>query len=87
MINIFGKKRESLRIKKSKACRALYVDGHGTEEINILLITEEGHRLDLQIPHRMAPDLIGQLTDAYEAINPPLSRRNNQAAGWDGQGT
>lgn len=84
---IFGKKRESLRIKQSKACRALYMDGAGTEEINIMLVTEEGEKLDLQIPHRMAPDLIGQLTDAYEAINPPLSRRNNAAASWDGQGT
>lgn len=83
-MKIFGKKRESLRIKKSRACRALYADGPGTEEIEIHLITEEGERLDLQLHHRSVPELIGQLTDAYEAINPPLSRRNNPAATWAG---
>lgn len=84
MMFIFGKKRESLRIKKSRACRALYVDGNGTEEIEVHLITEEGHRLDLQLPHRQVPALIGQLTDAYEAINVPLHYRRNGQAGWDG---
>lgn len=86
-MKIFGKERQSLRITKSRACRALYADGAGTEEIEVHLITEDGDRLDLQFHHRSIPQLIGQLTDAYEAINPPLSRRNNQAAGWDGQGT
>lgn len=86
-MRIFGRKRETLRIKKAVACRALYMDGPGTQEINITLHTEDGERLDLQLPFLAAPALIGQLTDAYEAIVPPLSRRNNQAAGWDGSGT
>lgn len=86
-MRIFGKERQSLRVKKIRACRALYVDGDGTEEIEIHFITEEGQRLDLQIPHRAAPELIGQLTDAYEAINPPLSRRNNREADWGEFGT
>lgn len=82
MLKIFGKNRESLRIKMVRACRALYADGPGTEEIEIHLITEEGQRLDLQFHHRAIPELIGQLTDAYEAINPPLSRRRNWASTW-----
>lgn len=81
-MKIFGKERESLRIKKAAAARALYMDGNGTQEIEIRLVTEDGDRLDLQIPFLMAPALIGQLTDAYEAIVPPLSRRNNPAAQW-----
>lgn len=86
-MRIFGKERASLVIKKVKAARALYVDGAGTEQIDIYLITADGERLDLQLNHRIVPHLIGELTDAYEAINPPLSRRNNAAASWDGQGT
>ena len=81
-MKIFGRNRESLRIKKAQACRALFVDGNGTQEIEIRLRTEEGDELALQIPFLMAPALIGQLTDAYEAIVPPLSRRNNPAAQW-----
>lgn len=81
-MKIFGKNRESLRIKKAQAARAIFVNGEGTQEIEIRLITEEGDRLDLQIPFLMAPSLIGQMTDAYEAIVPPLSRRNNPAAQW-----
>lgn len=79
-MKIFGKERESLRIKAARSCRALYMDGNGTEEIEIHLITDDGQRLDLQLPHRLAPALIGELTDAYEAINPPLSRRHNYQA-------
>lgn len=84
MLFIFGKKRESLRIKKAKAARALYADGPGTEEIEVRLLTENGERLDLQFHHRAIPYLIGELTDAYESINPPLSRRHNYNAGWEG---
>lgn len=83
-MKIFGRERQSLRIDKARACRALYADGPGTEEVEVHLITEEGQRLDLQFHHRSIPDLIGQLTDAYEAINPPLNRRVNPASGWSG---
>ena len=86
-MRIFGRERQSLRIKKLRAVRALYADGPGTEEIHIELLTETGEKLALQFHHRSVPALIGELTDAYEAINPPLSRRTNMAAGWDGQGT
>lgn len=86
-MKIFGRERDSLRIKKIKAARALFMDGNGTEELEVKFLTDDGQILTLQIPHRLAPALIGELTDAYEAINPPLSRRNNQAAHWDGQGT
>lgn len=81
-MKIFGRNRDSLRIKKAQATRALFMDGNGTQEIEIRLRTEEGDELALQIPFLLAPVLIGQLTDAYEAIVPPLSRRNNPAAQW-----
>lgn len=86
-MKIFGRERASLKIKKVRAIRALYMDGPGTEEIEIHLLTDDNQRLDLQFSPKDIPNLIGQLTDAYEAINVPLSRRNNAAASWDGQGT
>lgn len=81
-MRIFGRERQSLRLKKVQATRALFMDGQGTQEIEIRLRTENGEELALQIPFLMAPELIGQLTDAYEAIVPPLSRRNNPSAQW-----
>lgn len=86
-MRIFGKERQSLTISKVRAARAVYATEAGTEQVEIHFITSDGHRLDLQFNQRLIPGLIGQLTDAYEAINPPLSRRHNAAAGWDGQGT
>lgn len=83
-MRIFGRERQSLRIKKVRAVRAVYADGEGTEEIEIHLITEEGQRLDLQLHHRLAPDLIGDLTDAYQAIVPPLGWRRNRDAEFGG---
>ena len=85
-MKIFGRERASLSIKRSRAVRALYADGPGTEQIEVHLITEGGERLDLQFHHRDIPALIGQLTDAYEAINPPLARRSNYQASWEGAG-
>ena len=82
MMKIFGRERASLVIAQVRAVRALYADGPGTEQIEIHLRTPDGQRLDLQLHHRAIPHLIGELTDAYEAINPPLSRRNNSAASW-----
>ena len=86
-MKIFGKERDSLKIKAVRAVRAKYAIEAGTEEVEVHLKTSEGHRLDLQFSIRDIPNLIGELTDAYEAINPPLSRRNNAAASWDGSGT
>lgn len=82
-MRIFGKERQSLKIKAIRAVRAMYADGPGTQEVEIHFITEDGQRLDLQIPFQLAPDLIGDLTNAYEAISPPLSARRNRAASWD----
>lgn len=83
-MRIFGRNKESLRIKKVRAARCLYMDGPGTQEIEIRLMTEDGEILDLQLPFQVAPKLIGELTDAYESIVPPLSRRQNWQAGWSG---
>lgn len=81
-MRIFGKERQSLRIKRMRACRALFMNGEGTEEIEIQLITDDGEKLDLQVPYRLAPGLIQQLTSAHEAISPPV--RSTRAADWLG---
>ena len=83
-MRIFGRDRQSLRIKKVRAARCKYMDGPGTEEVEVRLMTDGGEILDLQVPFQLIPKLIGELTDSYESIVPPLSRRQNWQAGWDG---
>ena len=83
-MKIFGKERESLKVSRWRAVRAKFMVGDGHEEVEIQLLTEDREKLTLRVPQRLVPELIGQLTDAYEAINPPLSRRRNAQAGWDG---
>jgi hypothetical protein len=83
-MKLFGKNKETLRIKRVKVARALYADGPGTQEIEVRLMTEDGEILDLQFHHFLAPEFIGQMTDAYESIVPPLARRGNAQASWDG---
>lgn len=82
---IFGKKRESLRIKKVQAARAVFMDGNGTEEIEIRLRTDDGERLDLQLPYRLAPRLVQELMIAHDAISPPmrLGQWNSQQQGME----
>ena len=83
-MKLFGKNKETLQVKRWRAVRAMFVIGDGHEEVEIQLITKDNEKLTLRVPQREVPQLIGELTDAYEAINPPLSRRRNGQAGWDG---
>lgn len=81
-MRIFRKERESLRVKKIKASRAVFIDlDH--QEIEITFQTEEGDILTLQLPTRLAHVLISEATSAYLAINPPL-RTGSDYATWDG---
>lgn len=78
---IFGKERQSLRIKKARAARAIFVNTE-TQEVEVQLLTDDGERLELQIPSSVAHTLIMHMTEAYLAINPPL--RTGAAADWQG---
>jgi len=78
-MRIFGKERQSLRIKKAVAARAVYDNGEGLQEIELRLLTEDGERLTLQIPPSLARKLTLELSSAYEAINPPLRSSRNAA--------
>lgn len=80
---IFGRKRESLRIKKLKASRAVFVD-RDIQEVELSLITDDNERLDLQIPDRLIAPLIQQLTISYQAIHPPIHGSGSLRAGWEG---
>lgn len=82
-MRIFGRERETLKIKKVRACRAVYQLHQEHEEIEIELHTEDGEKLTLQLPFRLAPQLVQQLTIAHEAINPPM-RTGSRAADWAG---
>lgn len=82
MMKIFGRNRESLRIKKVRASRAVFIN-QDVQEVEINLITEDGERLDLQLPSRLVPGLIQGLSIAYTAINPPL-RSGDWQSSWQG---
>lgn len=82
-MKIFGRNKESLVIQRIRATRAVFVN-EDVQEVHIDFITNTGERLVLQLNPKMVPSLIGELTDSYEAINPPLSHRRNWTAGWDG---
>lgn len=82
-MKIFGKERQSLRIRRAKAARALYMDGPGTEEVEITLLTENNELLTLQLPPQAVHQLVNELTDAYEAVCPPLTSGRGFAR-WEG---
>jgi hypothetical protein len=83
MMKIFGKRRESLKVKKVRAARAVYMDGPGTEEIEITFLTEGNELLTLRMRPHLTHVLIRELASAYEAVAPPL-RTNTEYAVWDG---
>lgn len=81
-MRIFGKERQSLRIQKVKASRAVFIN-QDVQEVEISLITEDGERLDLQLPSRLAPKLIQEMMLSYQAIHPPIQTGGFQAT-WQG---
>jgi hypothetical protein len=81
IMRIFSKERESLRIRKARASRAIYVD-KDVQEIDLEVETEDGERLTLRMSPRVAHTIISHMQTSYEAINPPLNR--GSAAQWDG---
>lgn len=78
----FFKGKESTLVKKIRATRAVYL-GPDQEEVNVEFVNEEGEKLTLRINPKQVPGLIGDLSAAYEAINPPL-RRNSNYSDWQG---
>lgn len=82
-MRIFRKERQSLRIDRIRAARALFMDGHGTEEIEVTFRTEEGDILTLQMKPHLAHRLVNEVSIAYQAICPPI-RQYDGAAQWLG---
>lgn len=82
-MKIFGKNRDSLRIKKLRASRAVFVNTD-VQEVELSLMTDDNERLDLQIPDRLLGPLIQQLTISYNAIHPPINSQGSYQATWQG---
>lgn len=80
-MKLFGKNKETLRIQKVRASRAVYVRPGNPEEqeVELALITEDGERLDLRMRTGLVRQLILDLMDSYEAIAPPLNRGSRNA--------
>lgn len=78
----FFKGKESTRVKKIGASRAIYVNPD-LNEIHITFISEDNEKLTLELSPSQARDLIEFMTVSYQAINPPL-RGGSYAANWQG---
>lgn len=84
-MRLFGRERESLRIKKARGAKVVIQTVlDETIEINLRVITEDGEALDLVLPDRILPGIIQDLTIVYESIHPPLRTIGGRAAGWQG---
>ena len=81
-MRLFGRERDSLRVKKVRASRAVY-QSEDIQNVEIRLMTEEGQILDLILSSRSAATLHTELGTALEAIYPRLSRGSGYAT-WDG---
>lgn len=73
-----------LRVEKFKASRCVYID-QDTQEVELKLKSTDGEIMNLIIPFRLLGPLIMDLTNAHEAISPPLYRGFGSAS-WDGMG-
>lgn len=84
-MKLFGKERDSLVVAGIRAARAKYKLINDVDGVEVEFITTDGDRLTLQIEPKFIPGLIGNLADAYEAINPPLKgRRDDNTAAFYG---
>lgn len=81
-MKLFGKNKETLRIKKAAAARAVFVDTE-TTDMEIKLLTEDGEKLMLILPMSQAAALINDLHLAHTAANPPLFTGRHQSE-WFG---
>ena len=63
--------RHSVVVRKIRATRAMFVSPD-VQEVHVEFVTDENDRLVLQLAPRHAYTLIHELTNAYNAINPPL---------------
>lgn len=70
------------RIRMVRSSRAVYVE-EDRSEIDIQLLMEDGEIITLVLPPRLAGKLVAEVSQAYEAINPPLARGFG-AATWQG---
>ncbi|HEV7949949.1 MAG TPA: hypothetical protein VGP24_09300 [Glaciihabitans sp.] len=83
---LFGKNRETVKVKKIAAGRAVYQGVDTTQtEIEIKLITTDKERLTILVPLQQAMHLIRDLNISYQAAVPPLhtGRYESQWQGMD----
>lgn len=79
----FFKGKEATRVKKIRGVRAKYINPDHNE-VNIDFVNEAGEQLTLQLTPDQARGLIGDMSAAYEAINPPLRRPGTNYSDWMG---
>lgn len=79
-MRLFGRERESIRVKKIRGSRAVIALHEEQVECNLRLVTEDGEVLDIIVPDKELPVLIQDLVITYQAIHPPIRFGN-----WNSQ--
>ena len=77
-MKLWGRNREVVKVQKAIASRVVF-HGIDHQEIELRLVTEDGEKLTLIIPPRIVHKLVGEISNAYEAVNPPLRRGSGPA--------
>ena len=80
---VLFKGKTHLRLKRIRAARAIFESDLGHQEIELTVLTDDGDKIVFQMPPQLAHRLVNEISNAYEAINPPL-RRGGEYAVWDG---
>lgn len=81
-MKLFGREREMLRVKKAKSSRAVYVDTD-IQRVEIKLLVEDGQFLTLDMDLDTVHTMVIELSNAYSACRPGLSRGSYQSQ-WQG---
>lgn len=88
MLKLFKRHVEELHVRRLRATRAVYQGSDQKDHIEIEIDVHDGMggslgTVTLVMQPEWAQAVVREVGAAYEAINPPLIRRNIQAE-WDG---
>jgi len=69
----FSRGRDSLKVKSIRGSRAVY-ESEEIQRVELKLETELGDKVTLEMTPQQCHRLVTDLTNAYEAIFPPIIR-------------
>lgn len=79
----FFRSRDTAKVTKVVASRAVF-ESQDIQRVDVRFRNDDGDELTLEFHPDIVPNLILELSTAYEAIRPPLRGTGGHAAGWNG---